>query len=227
VTGLVFGAVGNDVGRLLEDNPDLAKYLEQFAGVSVTDAYFTTAMQMMALLVAGFALSSILRARAEEMAGRTEPIIATPISRTAWWTGQVAITAAGTVVVTLSGALGVGVAYGIVVRDAVQVPRMAAASLATLPAVFVLIGVALALYGFFPRWVLLAWGVFAAVAVIEIFAETLRLPRWIRSLSPFEHLPDVPARGLTVAPLLALGAVAAGLAIAGWRGFCRRDLAAT
>lgn len=226
VTGLVFGAVGNDVGRLLEDNPDLTKYLEQYAGVSITDAYFTTALQMMALLAAGFALSSILRARSEEMAGRVEPIIATATSRTAWWIGQVAIAAAGTVFVTLSGGLGVGVAYGIVTRDTGQVPRLVFASMATLPAVLVVIGVALALYGLLPRWVLLVWGAFAAVVVIGIFAETLRLPQWVRNLSPFEHLPDVPARGLGVAPLLALGAVAVGLAAAGWRGFCRRDLAA-
>jgi ABC-2 type transport system permease protein len=226
VTGLVFGAVGNDVGRLLEDNPDLTKYLEQFAGVSITDAYFTTAMQMMALLASGFALSSILRARTEEMAGRAEPIIATSTSRTAWWAGQLAITAAGTVLVTVAGGLGVGIAYGIVVGDAGQVPRLAVASLVTLPAVFVLVGVALALYGLMPRWVLVVWGVFAVVVVIGIFAETLRLPQWVRNLSPFEQLPDVPARGIAVVPLVALCAVAAALAVAGWRGFCRRDLAA-
>jgi ABC-2 type transport system permease protein len=227
VTGLVFGAVGNDVAHLLENNPDLAEFLEQFAGVSITDAYFATAMQMMALLVTGFALSSILRARTEEMAGRAEPIIATPTSRTTWWAGQVMITGAGTLLVTLSGGLGVGIAYGIVAHDAGQVPRMVAASLVTVPAVFAVVAAALALYGFFPRLVLLVWGMFAAAVVIGILAETLRLPQWLRNLSPFEHLPDVPARGVTFAPLLALSAVSSVLTVAGWRGFCQRDLATT
>jgi hypothetical protein len=64
-----------------------------------------------------------------------------------------------------------------------------------------------------------------AVVVIGIFAETLRLSQWVRNLSRVEQLPDVPDRGLSATPLLALGA-AAGLAVAGRRGFCRRDLAA-
>jgi len=40
--------------------------------------------------------------------------------------------------------------------------------------------------------------------VIEIFAETLRIPR---NLSPFEQLADMPARGLSGAPLLAVSTV--------------------
>lgn len=227
VTGTVFGTVGNDVERLLEDNPALAELLAELGGASVADAYFATAMLMMALLATGFGLSSMLRARTEEMAGRTEPVIATPTSRTTWLGGQVAVTILATVLVTVSGGLGVGIAYAIVVDDAWQVPRMIAASAATLPATFVIVGAALALFGLLPRLVLAAWGVFAAVTVIGIFAETLNLPQWVRDVSPFEHLPAAPAQGITLSPFLVLAALATGLAAAGWRGFCRRDLATT
>ncbi len=161
------------------------------------------------------------------MAGRAEPMFATCTSRTRWWIGQVVVSAAGTLVVTLCGGLGVGVAYGVVVHDAGQVPRMTGASPVTLPAVLVLVGAALAFFGFLPRLVLVAWVVFAGIVVIGLFAETLNLSRWKRNLSPFAHVPQAPATNLTVAPLLVLSAIAAALAVAGWQGFCRRDLGTT
>lgn len=224
-TGAVFGTVGNDVGQMFEDNPDLAEFIELLEGMSITDAFFVTAMRMTALLVGGFALSSILRARTEEMRGRAEPIIATATSRSVWWAGQVVVTAIGTVIVTVAGGAGAGVAYAMVVGDVGEVARMVGAALATLPAVAVLVAFALAVYGLVPRAVPAVWGVYAAVLVSGILGETLRLPGWVRDLSPFEHLPQVPARGVSPAPLLVLAAIAGALAAAGWYGFRRRDLA--
>lgn len=227
VTGLVFGAVGNDVERLVEDNPDLADFLTRFGGSSITDAYFVTAIQMMALLASGFAVASLFRARSEEVAGRAELIIATPTSRTRWWLGQVGVTVGGTVMVTASGGVGAGMAYAVVTGDAGQFPRLVVATLVTLAASFVLIGLALALYGVAPRLQGVTWAVFAGLVVIGILAETLRIPDWIRSVSPFEQLPEVPARTVDAGPLLVLSAIAIVLAAAGWMGFCRRDLATT
>jgi ABC-2 type transport system permease protein len=226
-TGLLLGAVGNDVERMVEDNPELAAYLAQLGGASITDAYFATSLQMMAMLTGGFALSSVLRARTEELAGRTESIIATPTSRTTWWFGQVVVSVLGAALMTVLGGLGAGVAYALVVDDSSQILRLGAASLVTLPAILVMVGVALVLYGFLPRLVLVNWAVFAAIVVIAIFAETLRLPQWVRNVSPFEHLPDAPARELQAAPVVTLTTVAVVLAVVGWAGFRRRDLATT
>lgn len=227
ITGLLFGAVGNDVERLVEDNPELAAYLAQLGGASITDAYFATSVQMMAMLATGFALSSILRARTEELAGLLEPVIATPTSRTSWWLSHVGVCIGGTVIITAVGGLGVGVAYALVARDSGQIIRLAVAALVTLPAVLALVGLALVFLGRLPRWILLNWVVFAGVVVIGVFGETLRLPQWLRNLSPFEHLPDAPADTIDLTPLIVLTGLAAALGAGGWHGFRNRDLAAS
>ena len=71
-----------------------------------------------------------------------------------------------------------------------------------------------------------SWAVLtAAVLAGPLFGTTLKLPQWAQDLSPFTHVPRVPADALSAAPMLALVAIAlAGLA-AGLAAFRRRDLA--
>ena len=46
-------------------------------GGSLTDAFFTTSLLLLALIAGGFAISSTLRLRSEETGGRAEPLLAT------------------------------------------------------------------------------------------------------------------------------------------------------
>ena len=62
---------------------------------SLTDSFFSTMLLLMALLAAGFAVSSTLRLRGEESAGRLEPLLATGLSRTRWLLGSLVVTVVG------------------------------------------------------------------------------------------------------------------------------------
>jgi ABC-2 type transport system permease protein len=52
----------------------------------------------------------------------------------------------------------------------------------------------------------------------------LKLPHWVIELSPFQHTPQLPAVGLTPAPLITMFAIAAALAATGIAAFRRRDI---
>ncbi|HEX5878670.1 MAG TPA: ABC transporter permease, partial [Actinomycetota bacterium] len=62
------------------------------------------------------------------------------------------------------------------------------------------------------------------VLAITMFGEALQLSRWLLDLSPFAHLPRLPAATFTATPLLWLVVVAVVLAGAGLAAFRRRDL---
>jgi ABC-2 type transport system permease protein len=49
--------------------------------------------------------------------------------------------------------------------------------------------------------------------------------RWVQDVSPFTHVPKAPAVPVTAAPVLALCAVVAVLAVAGLVSLRRRNLA--
>jgi ABC-2 type transport system permease protein len=166
----------------------------------------------------------VQRLRSEETALRAEPVLASPVSRWRWVASHVAVAVGGAAVVLAAGGLGLGLAYGAVLGDLGQAPRRMADALVYLPAVGVMVAVALALFGLFPRAVAAVWGFLALCFVIGFFAELLDLPGWLRAVSPYEHTPLAPAEGVRALPLLVMTALAVTLAAAGVRGFRTRDV---
>jgi ABC-2 type transport system permease protein len=106
-----------------------------------------------------------------------------------------------------------------------QVSRLLGAAWVQVPAAWVLAGIAMLLFGLLPRLTALAWAALAAFALLGQLGELLQLDDWIRNLSPFAHLPQVPGGEVSAAPLLWLTAVAMAFVLAGVAAFQRRDLA--
>lgn len=225
--GGLYGSIGDEIATFIEDNPIYADLVAQLQGVDITDSFFATALVMLALFASGFAVSAALRLRSEEHAGRADVVLAAPISRTRWAASYLVVDVVGTTLIVLAGGLGIGVGYALAIGDTQQVLRMLGASLVTVPGVLVLAGVAVALFGFVPRVALAAWAALAAVFVVAFFGEVLRLPPWVRAVSPFDHLPAVPAEDLRWAPVVTLLAVATALTGAGLWGLRRRDVHVT
>jgi ABC-2 type transport system permease protein len=222
--GVAYGSIGDAIDQYAKDNEAMAKMLQLRSGASITDAYFATAMTFTALLVAGYALQAALRVRTEESTNRTEALVATGMSRRRWLAANLAATVTGSTIVTAAGALGTGVTYGIVTGHWSKVMRIGAAGFAYLPAVWLLVAVAVALYGLVPRGALLAWSALTWCVIVGILGDLLDLPTWLRDLSPIQHTPRVPATDWSIVPLAALIFAAAVLAYAGTIGFERRDL---
>lgn len=223
--GVAFGALGEDVQELIESNPEVAEvFARAMGGASFTDAFFAAVMTIAALIAAAFTVGSALRVRGEEVAARAEWLLATPLGRLRWLVSWWSVTVLGTVLVLTATGLGAGVAYALVSQDGGQVPLLTGAALAYVPAALVLGGVAVALYGWLPRWVGLAWGVLAGCFVIGWLGEILSLPTWLMDLSPFTQSPQVPMEDVTAAPMAALLGLAVVLVTLGAAGLRRRDL---
>jgi polyether ionophore transport system permease protein len=222
LAGVSYGSVGQDIRDLIGNNNVFEDIIAQGGG-SLTDAFFTTSLLMLALIAGGFAISSTLRLRSEEAGGRAEPLLATGLGRTRWVASYLAVALGGSVALTAAAGLGMGLTYGIAVSDLGQVGRLVGAAVAFAPALWVLVGVALVLFGFAPRATTAAWGVLAGCFVIGLFAELLKLPGWVVDLSPFQHVSQILTHGFALTPTVALTATAAVLLAAGAVGFRRRD----
>jgi putative exporter of polyketide antibiotics len=105
------------------------------------------------------------------------------------------------------------------------VPRLAGAGLAQVPAVWVMAGLAVGVFGLAPRIAVpVAWTALGAAVLITLLGPAIRLSHWVLDVSPFSHIPKLPGAPVTAAPLAWLVVVAAVLAVAGLAGFRRRDL---
>jgi ABC-2 type transport system permease protein len=224
VSGLSIGLTGRDAESLVGESDQLDRFLPG-AGGDIVDQYFAVSMISMALIGAGFGVQSALRMRGEEAGGRAEPLLAAARSRRAWAAAYVAVALGGSVVVLGANGLGAGLADAINSDDASQLPRLLAAGLAPVPAVWVVVGAAVALFGLVPRAAAAAWGVLGGCVMLSLLGPLIGLPDRVLDVSPFSHVPELPAAEFSAVPLLLLSAVAAALVVLGLAGFRRRDLA--
>jgi ABC-2 type transport system permease protein len=224
VTGIAYGSIAPTIDRFVANNMALALLLAGAGVGSLTDNYFATSLRVMALVASGFAIQSALRLRTEESADRAEPVLATSVSRSRWAMSHVTIALVGSGGLLALAGLATGVSYAITGGHWSGVPRLLGAAVVYAPAMWLLIGLAVILFGFVPRFVDVAWGILAAFFVIGLLGVVLRLPDWALKLSPFERTPALPAADLTVLPLAVLTALAAVLILGGLGGLRRRDI---
>jgi ABC-2 type transport system permease protein len=222
-TGIAYGSVADDIGDLIGDNQAMEDIIAQAAG-SLTDSFFNTSLLMMALITGGFAVSSVLRLRGEETDGRAEVLTATAVSRDRWAASHLTVALVGTALIMVLAGLGMGATYAIIAGDAGQIGRLTGAAVAFVPPLWVVVGVAFAVFGLFPRAVAAAWAALGVFVVIGFFGQLFGLPEWLMDVSPFQHVPRVPVDGFSLGSTLALLAVAAALLAAGFAGLRRRDV---
>jgi ABC-2 type transport system permease protein len=227
VFGAILGNVGDSAVEVIEDNPQLKAVAEQLGGSSgLADAYFAAVMGLLGLVASGYAMGAALRLRSEEANGRAEPVLAAAVSRVRWAASHLTFALLGPAVVLGAAGLAAGLAYGLSAGDVGQeMARVLGAALVQLPAVWVLVGVAVALFGVLPRFMAFGgWAVLAACALIEEFGRPLQLSKRILDLSPFAHVPKLPGGEVSAAPLLWLALIVVALAAVGLLGFRRRDI---
>lgn len=222
-----YGLVADQAEQMIEDNPDMADFFAQLGVASVTDAFLSTAMLIMALFATGFTVSSVLRLRSEEVSGRADPVLAAPVGRRRWAGSHLAMALVGTLVLALVCGVAMGAGAALVLGEAERVGELAGAGLVMVPAMWLLAGATLLLYGLVPRWSLAAWALVAWVFVAAMFGILLDLPQWMLNLSPFQHVPALPAASMAWPPVVALTTVAVALIVAGLAAIDRRDLAST
>jgi ABC-2 type transport system permease protein len=223
--GLSVGLTAQDAESILGDSEEVDELFSQ-AGGSLVDNYIAVSLLSMALIATGFALQAALRTRSEEISGRLEPLLATALSRPRWAAAHITVAAAGTILVVGATGLGAGLADAVSSDDAGRLPELLGAALATVPAVWVLTALAVALFGLMPRVVNVAWGALGACFLVSYLGPLLSLPDWVMDLSPYSHIPLLPAEDFSAGPLIALTAIAAALTAVGVSAFRRRDVPA-
>jgi len=224
---LLIGSIVNSVADMLRDNPQLEAYFAAIGGeAGLTDITIAALISIVALIISIYAVQSALRLRGEEIGIRAEPVLATAVGRLHYATSHLIFAFVGPAVVLAVSGLVIGLTYGSITGEiGREVGRQFGATMAQLPAVWVLSGLVMALYGLSPRFSTSgAWAVVSAFFVIGIFGELLKLPQWVIDASPFTHIPDLPGGEFTITPIIWLLAIVVVLTIAGLIGFRQRDI---
>lgn len=233
VSALVIGAVVGSIASNLESltssdtTMELLRKLSGAGGqVALIDTFFTTELHIIAFAVTAMGISLVTRLRTEETSLRAE-VLLTTTSRIRWAVSHLVLAFVSTAVVMALVGLVAAVADG--ERSGgvgASVGRLVPAALVTVPAIWVTVAVALLLVGWVPRLTGLAWAALITFLLLSELVPVLGLPAWMMNLSPFGHVPSMPAEDGRVLPLVLLTVVAAAVAAAGLVGVRRRDIIA-
>ena len=208
IMGFFMGLVADQASEFA-DNQAIADLFAQSGQGTITETFLATIVLMLALFSSGFTVAAVLRLRSEEIAVRAETVLATPVDRRRWMWSHLGVSVIGSVALMLSGGLMTGLGYWAVTGDPDQLLPLIGAGLTMAVGLIVLAMFTAALFGLSARRSILAWGSVALILVVGLLAETLDLPQWVRNISPFEHLPAMPAAPFDLAPLVVLLVVAA------------------
>ncbi|WP_225653219.1 ABC transporter permease [Streptomyces pseudogriseolus] len=219
LAGLVYGGMADGAADLLGDNEGAREIFERMGGESgLTDAFLAAMAGMLGLVAALYVVASVLRLHGEETSGRAEPVLAGSVGRLRWAAGHLAVAFGGSALLMLLAGAGLALGHG------ERTGAILGACLVQVPAVWVIGGVAVLLYGVAPGAAMGAWGVAGAVLLIGWVGPALDMPRAVLDLSPFGHLPKLPGGEMAWAPVLVLTVLAVALVAAGLAGLRRRDL---
>lgn len=223
VFGLAFGTMITEVESFLAENDAVA---EAFAlgDAGLTEQFVAMLLALTAMAVVGFAIAAALRSRSEETTGRAEPVLAAAVGRTRWAVSNLAIAVVGGAALLVLTGLTFGISAALVTEDASWIPELLVAGLVHAPALWLVIGIAVALYGLVPKATAAVWVVLAYALTVTMLGGFLQFPDWMYDLSPFEHTPAMPAEDFAATPLIILTLGAAALMAVGLAALRRRDL---
>lgn len=201
---------------------DMLKKLGGSAG-TITDIFLATEFAFVGVAAAAAGISMALRLASEERCGRGEPVLATATSRGSWLGANALhafalptalLVALGLVVALASGGQG----------DVPGVGGLLAAASARLPAVAVMVALALLAAAAVPTWSsAIGWGGLAAAFGLGELGSTIGLPDWLIEVSPFAHVPQLPGGDFRWAPAIVLCAIAAALTALAFTAYRMRD----
>lgn len=225
VLGVVFGYLSTSVQDLVGGNSGVSTILAAGATTQedITRSFVKTILTLVGIIAAVPGIQMITRLRAEELAFRVEPLLATPLSRVRLFLAPVGLALilsafltalAGGIIVSIAVGSGTGLERG---DSILQV-------LLTIPAVWAVTMVAALVIGNRPEVVPAAWlGVLISFG-LTLLGPTFKLDDWALGISPFWHVPEVGGGEASYTGVLVVAIISAALGALGTLGFRRRPI---
>lgn len=224
--GLLIGGAVDSVGDMLDGSASIRDMVTRMGGSQqLQQSFITYAITMLAAAASAYSISAALRLHDEETSARVEATLSGAVGRVRYALSHIGFALLGPAAALLVSGVAIGIVYGGTGGDlGTKLGQSLAAAAVQVPAVWVVTGIAVALYGVAPRFAPVAWGVLSAMVVIFFVGSLDGLPHWMLDLVPFVHPPKVPGAEFQAQPLLWLLALAAALLAVGITAFRRRDL---
>jgi ABC-2 type transport system permease protein len=223
---LLIGLLASSLTDFMTGNPRWAELAAAagFTQLAQVEGYVAALFTLLAVPAGMFTAVQIAADAEDEIGGRFTILFSRPVSRARWAWIRAGVVASACVILLLTA--GAATWAGTSMVDAgLRLGPALAGVLNALPVALLCLGASLLALGWVPQAVF-PIGALPAVGgfLLQVFADTFGWPGWVRWLSPFSHVANVPATSPDWAGTAGILAVALVLAAVGAAGYARRDL---
>jgi len=223
--GIMMGYTAQSVTDLISSNPHFLQLLSHFTNGGPADSYFTLVLAFLGEIFAVYAILATSKLRSEESQRYSEMLLTNSVSRSQWAVSNLIFAIFGPALVMIIFSLALGLTYGAGSGNlSNDLPRIIFASLAYLPAVWILTGITMLLFGLIPRLTALSWATLGLFVIIDLVGEFFNLDKWILNLSPFTNVPNLFAGDTVSTSIVWIFVIAVVLMFLGLLGYRRRDI---
>ncbi|MCL1808075.1 MAG: ABC transporter permease [Oscillospiraceae bacterium] len=231
IIGAAYGTIlgTEDFNNFVETNEFYGQLIGSIPGFSTTQMFVSMITSIGAFIAVIPALTAALKLRGEEKEGRAEHLLSRSVSRVRYLSGYTLIAFAASVLMQCGTALGIYSVASAALADtpgsSITLGYLLKANLVYLPALWVMIGLAVLMVGALPKAAAAVWGYYGFSFFLMFIGRLPDLiPGWLQKSTPFAFIPQLPIEEITLLPLAVLTLIAAGLTAAGLFFYKKRDM---
>ncbi len=224
VLGAAYGSVMGDLEAFIDGNELLLQMFPPDSTYTMTELFITMLMSVMAMMATIPVLSFLLKLRSEEKRNHTEHILSRSVSRTKLLGGYFVIALLSSIVLLFLSVLGLWVASYYVLTEPIAFGSILKAMMVYLPAVWFMLGMEVLLLGVLPEWTGFGWVYLGMSFFVVYLGNILQMPEWLKVLSPFGNIPQLPMEEINYGELGIMTALAVVLTAAGFIYYRKRDM---
>lgn len=200
----------------------LAGLIERLGGVD--RAFMSLMLYIFSMLITVYALMAAGILRREE-AAKGEMLLSLPVSRACFAAAHIFYIFGGSALIALVCGFSVGLGAVIGTGDQSALLRLSLEVTQKIPAIWVIGGIAVFLFGILPKWMSgMSYGLFLLFILLEILWEQQSVSDAVYALSPFSWVTPLKVANPQALPILCL--IAATLSVSGILFFQKRDTVA-
>ena len=223
-----FGAA---LGGILRDAEHFAGEGGAFRMLIPYSADFSTIELFTMFLNVGFAvvciapvLILVFKALNEEKEGRAEPVLSRAVSRLRYLLSYITLAFLASLIMPFVTSVGLWSVSSLMLETPLVFSATLRGMMVYVPALWVMMGLGVFVFGVLPKAVMLCWAYFTYVFITGFFGDLLNMPQWALNLSPVGFIPQLPLEEVCIVTLLILTAVAVILTMLGLVFYRRRDI---
>lgn len=220
ILGMSYGSIMGDMEAFISTN-ELFKMIFPDGDPA---QFVSFLMVIMSIIGAIPILQFILKARSQESSGYAEHVLARSASRYGQLGGYFIIALISGVIVPFSNAVGFWVGSYPVMEKPIPFTTFLQSSMVYIPAIWIMLGVAMLLIAFLPRFTAFVWVYLGFSFFIIYIGSAMDLPDWMGKLSPFGYIPRLPVDEFNATSIIVLTLISIAMFTLGFIGYRRRDM---